>query len=64
MTTKKRESIYTPLELRKLREQREYEIVKGCLMEQVSSLGAVTVTRLDIQGWVDLAELMLDELEE
>lgn len=63
MTAKEMESIYTPLELRKLREQRQYEIVKGCLIEEVSRLGANTVTKRDIQVWIDLAELMLDELE-
>jgi len=63
MTKKEMSTIYTLLEYRKLREQRVYEIVKKCLVDQVACVGAEGITRQEIRGWIDLAVRLIDELE-
>jgi len=63
MNTKDMSDLYTPLEYRKLREQRVYEIVQKCLVDQVACVGAEGITRQEIRGWIDLAVVLIDELE-
>lgn len=55
--------IYDAAQTAERREQRIYQTVQKCLTDQVACAGSEVITVEQIRGWIDLAVVMLDELE-